>query len=88
LIDITNPEFELVVGDLFKLARGDFDLVQEAIIQTMKIANQKKYPSWQFWHWFDEATGNWEIDVIEASNYIKSRRNELESIKEADDLNK
>lgn len=87
MIDITSPEFEMVVGDLFKLARGDFNLVEEAVLESM-LFHPIRYPWWKFWLWFAEPTGTWSVDLDKAIQHIKSRRTALEAIEPGDDLNK
>ncbi len=62
------------VDSLTLLARGDMDLVNEALIHCLE----------QRWSWRHLANV-WQIDMIKVTEYIMQRRKKLEDIKEADE---
>ena len=57
---------------LLLLARGDFNLVEEALIKSLEKRRIGSW--WQFWKYC------WAIDFHKVSTYIVKRRKEIEDV--------
>jgi hypothetical protein len=78
----TEEEFppnvpEDTLQDLLLLARGDFDLVEAALIQAL---DKKREQAWNILQ-----PKKWIIDIVKAFKYIKERREEIDNVKLRED---
>jgi hypothetical protein len=64
-----------VLDDLVFVARGDTDLVQQALIESLKLKRCG-------WFWLQK---QWTIDMIEVVNRIVSRREIVDNLPLSDD---
>jgi hypothetical protein len=73
--DHIDPLLDETIRELYQLARGDFDLVEEAVMACLE---QSRGGVWK--------PREWRVNIMAAANYIIKRRNELENISTADDI--
>lgn len=77
--DYINPLTDETIQQLYLLARGDFDLVEQAVMGAL----EEVCPQW----WKIWGQREWRINLKKATDYIMERRNEIENIPLADDIN-
>lgn len=70
-----DPLLDDTIKQLWLLARGDFDLVEEAVISSL----EQKRNGWL-------QPKSWQVNIEAATKFIVNRRNELEAIKPQDDV--
>ncbi len=64
-----------ILDDLVFVARGDVDLVEQILIESLKL---KRYG----WFWLKK---RWTLDIVEVTKKIIERREKIDNLEIADD---